>query len=226
MMAFNLFRYGAAGGVRKAMIPLFTSWALVSSASVAAQAEPHKIIALGDSLTQGYGLSAELGFTAQLQDWLRANGAPDVVIVNAGVSGDTTAGGLARFEWSLAEGGDAVIVELGGNDLLRAIDPASSRANLDGIMAKAAARDLPVLLTGMVAPTNYGPDYKENFDAMYPELAEQYDAVYDPFFLEGLIGRDEMFQADGIHPNSEGVAELVERFGPVVLELIAQIPDK
>lgn len=224
MAAFNLTRYGAAAVVRKAMIPLFTSFALVSGGASAGFADPHRIIALGDSLTHGFGLSAEQGFTAQLQDWLRENGAPNVVIVNAGVSGDTTAGGLARFEWSLAEGGDAVIVELGGNDLLRAIDPASSRANLDGILRKAQARQLPVLLTGMIAPTNYGPEYKETFDAMYPELAAQYNAVYDPFFLEGLIGREDLFQADGIHPNREGVAVLVERFGPVVLELIERIP--
>lgn len=221
MAITGLTRYGAATGARKAVLGLFTGIAVISGAATAVYAAPIKIIALGDSLTQGYGLSAELGFTAQLQAWLHANGAPDVTIVNAGVSGDTTAGGLARFEWSLAEGGDAVIVELGGNDLLRAIDPAASRANLDGILTKADARNLPVLLTGMKAPLNYGPDYKEQFDAMYPELAAEYGALYDPFFLEGLVGQTALFQADGIHPNAAGVEALVTRFGPLVLELIA-----
>lgn len=213
-------RYGATTLARKAVLGLFTGITLISGATSSVFAEPVKIIALGDSLTQGYGLSAELGFTAQLEQWLHANGAPDVTIVNAGVSGDTTAGGNARFEWSLAEGGDAVIVELGGNDLLRAIDPTSSRKNLRGILAKAVERDLPVLLTGMKAPLNYGPDFKAEFDAMYPELAAEFGALYDPFFLEGLVGKADLFQADGIHPNAAGVEVLVARFGPLVLDLI------
>ena len=130
---------------------------------------------------------------------------------------------MERFEWSLAEGGDAVIVELGGNDLLRGIDPASSRMNLDGILTKAGDRDLPVLLTGMQAPLNYGPEYKKAFDAMYPDLAQKHGAIYDPFFLEGMIDRPELFQDDGIHPNKEGVATLVNRFGPLVLQLIERV---
>lgn len=201
---------------------ILASLAAAVAAASQANAAP-RIVALGDSLTHGYGLPAEDGFAPQLQRWLRENGAAEAVVVNAGVSGDTTAGGLARFEWSVGADADAVIVELGGNDLLRAIDPAASRANLDGILAKAAAADLPVLLTGMEAPLNYGPDYKDAFDAMYPELAAEYGAVYDPFFLEGLVGRRELFQSDGIHPNAEGVKVLVERFGPVVLELIERI---
>ncbi len=212
-------RYGVAGLLRKAAIGLFTSLSLVSGAFAA----PVTIVALGDSLTHGYGLPVEEGFVPQLEAWLRGNGAPEAVVKNAGVSGDTTRGGLERFEWSLAEGGDAVIVELGGNDLLRGIDPASSRANLDGILTKASERDLPVLLTGMQAPINYGPDYKEAFDAMYPELAEEHGAIYDEFFLEGMIDRPELFQSDGIHPNAEGVAHLVSRFGPLVLQLIAEV---
>jgi acyl-CoA thioesterase-1 len=182
-----------------------------------------KIIALGDSLTHGYGLPIEDGFAPQLEAWLRANGAPDATVINAGVSGDTTAGGLARFEWSIAGGADAVIVALGGNDLLRAIDPASSRENLDGILAKAAARDLPVLLSGMTAPLNYGPDYKAAFDAMYPELAAEYGAIHDEFFLEGVVGDQSLFQSDGIHPNRDGVAKMVERIGPIVLQLIERV---
>lgn len=226
MAITGLTRYGATTVARKAALGLFTGVAMISGVTTAGFASPMKIVALGDSLTQGYGLSAELGFTAQLQQWLHKNGAPDVTIVNAGVSGDTTAGGLARFEWSMAEGGEAVIVELGGNDLLRAIDPASSRANLNGILSKAAARDLPVLLTGMKAPVNYGPEFKAEFDAMYPELAAEFGALYDPFFLEGMVERPELFQADGIHPNAKGVEVLVERFGPLVLQLIEQTQQK
>ncbi len=219
MNSNSLRRYGATGWLRKATLGLFTSLTMVSGALAA----PVTIVALGDSLTHGYGLPVEDGFVPQLEAWLHENGAPEVVVKNAGVSGDTTAGGLERFEWSMAEGGDAVIVELGGNDLLRGIDPASSRMNLDGILAKAADRDLPVLLTGMQAPINYGPEYKETFDAMYPELAEQYGAIYDPFFLEGMMDKPDLFQSDGIHPNSEGVATLVERFGPLVLQLIERV---
>ncbi|MEM7544760.1 MAG: arylesterase [Pseudomonadota bacterium] len=208
------FRYGPITRFRKAIAAL-----AVMLFALPALAET-RIVALGDSLTHGYGLAAEDGFVPQLQAWLRENGAEDAVVINAGVSGDTTAGGLARFEWSVAGDTDAVIVELGGNDVLRAIDPAASRANLEGIMIKAAEAELPVLLTGMVAPLNYGPDYKAAFDAMYPELAAEYGAIYDPFFLEGLVGDQSLFQADGIHPNREGVAKLVERFGPIVLDLV------
>ncbi len=212
-------RYGAGAWLRKAALGLFTSAAMVSGALAA----PVTIVALGDSLTHGYGLPVEEGFVPQLETWLHENGAPDAIVKNAGVSGDTTRGGYERFEWSLAEGGDAVIVELGGNDLLRGIDPASSRENLDGILVKAADRKLPVLLTGMQAPLNYGPEYKEAFDAMYPELAEKHGAIYDEFFLEGMIDRPELFQDDGIHPNKDGVAVLVDRFGPIVLQLIEQV---
>lgn len=208
-------RYGAGIWLRKAAVALFAF-----AATIGAAAAEVKVVALGDSLTHGFGLPIEEGFVPQLEAWLRANGAPDAVVINAGVSGDTTAGGLARFDWSVAGGADAVIVELGGNDLLRAIDPAASRANLDGILTKAAEQDLPVLLTGMQAPLNYGPEYKEAFDAMYPELAGKHGALYDPFFLEGLVGERKLFQPDGIHPNKDGVAKLVERFGPLVLELI------
>ena len=214
-----LRRYGAGPAVRKAVCGLLAGLAAAVLLAGGAAAEI-RVVALGDSLTHGYGLPPEDGFAPRLEAWLRANGAPDAAVVNAGVSGDTTAGGLARFDWSVGEDADALIVELGGNDLLRAIDPASSRANLDAILTRAGERGLPVLLTGLKAPTNYGPDYKTAFDAMYPELAEAHGALYDPFFLEGLVSRPELFQPDGIHPNAEGVEALVERFGPRVLELI------
>lgn len=213
-------RYGVKPLIRKATIAL----ALVLAAGAAAA--EIRIVALGDSLTHGYGLPEAEGFAPRLEAWLRANGAPDAVVVNAGVSGDTTAGGRARLDWSLGpegEGGaDALIVELGGNDLLRAIDPAASRANLDAILTAAGARGLPVLLAGMIAPSNYGADYKAEFDAIYPDLAAKHGALLDPFFLEGVVGAPALMQPDGIHPNAAGVEALVARFGPLALELVGR----
>ncbi|MFN3971375.1 MAG: arylesterase [Gemmobacter sp.] len=191
-------------------------------------AEPLTLVALGDSLTQGYGLPQAEGFVPQLQAWLTAKGA-DVVVVNAGVSGDTTAGGKARLDWTLTPDVDAMIVALGGNDLLRAIDPANSRANLTAIMEGAKARGLPVLLIGMSAPGNYGPDYKRDFDAIYPDLARDYDALlaesfFAPLLEEGTYAESlaSYMQPDGIHPNAAGVARIVEGLGPQVLELLAR----
>ncbi len=212
-------RYGAGRGARKLGVLVALLGGL--AAGGAAEAGP-RIVALGDSLTHGYGLPPDDAFPAQLQRWLRANGAPEAEVANAGVSGDTTAGGLARLDWSLAEGGDALIVALGGNDLLRGIDPAASRANLDAILREAGRRGLPVLLSGMRAPGNYGPDYKAAFDAMYPELAAAHDALLDPFFLEGVSEDRSLWQADGLHPNAAGVAVIVERIGPIALRLLAR----
>lgn len=207
-------RYGAGGMLRNLALAL----ALAATPALAA---PLKVVALGDSLTHGYGLPPEASFPAQLGAWLAAHGAADVDVVNAGVSGDTTAGGLARLGWSLADGADALIVVLGGNDLLRGIDPAASRASLDAILAQATARGLPVLLSGMRAPGNYGPDYKAAFDAMYPELAAKHGALFDPFFLAGVHDDRTLWQADGLHPNAAGVAVIVARIGPLVLDLVA-----
>lgn len=194
-------------------------------------AQPVVIAALGDSLTQGYGLPQEEGFVPQLESWLRGRGA-DVQILNAGVSGDTTAGGLSRAAWTLTPDVDAMIVTLGGNDLLRGIDPAVSRANLDGILQAAAQADVQVLLVGMQAPGNYGPEYKAAFDAMYSDLAAQYGTLYAPNFFEGMgpEGTDpaavrDFMQADGIHPNADGVVQIVQGLGPDVLDLIAEIPE-
>ncbi|VDC25224.1 Esterase TesA precursor [Pseudogemmobacter humi] len=193
--------------------------------------EAVKIVALGDSLTAGYGLNEGEGLVPQLQAWLDAQGA-GVVIGNAGVSGDTTAGGLSRVDWALGDGADALMVTLGGNDMLRGIPAAEVRANLDGILRAARGRDLPVLLVAMKAPANWGPDYKRDFDALYVELAEEYDALlYDGFF-QGLTaaGADpsdpaalaRWMQGDGIHPNAEGVKLIAEALGPAVLELAAR----
>ncbi len=187
-------------------------------------AEELVIAALGDSLTQGFGLREDLGFVPQMQAWLDAQGA-DVRLINAGVSGDTTAGGLSRAAWTLTPEVDAVIVALGGNDLLRGIPPEASRANLDGILQAAQTAEVAVLLVGMQAPGNYGPDYKDAFDSIYPELSAQYGTLYLDSFFAGLPSRDPaelgaFVQPDGVHPNAEGVLRIVEGFGPVMLDLI------
>lgn len=192
-----------------------------------AEAEPVTVAALGDSLTQGFGLTPNDGFVPQLQAWLDGQGA-DVQMINAGVSGDTTAGGLSRIEWTLTPDVDALIVALGGNDLLRGIDPAASRANLSGILQVADARGLPVLLVGMEAPSNYGAEYKAAFDAIYRELAEEFGALYHENFLGALLdGNDrqtaltELMQSDAVHPNAAGVALIIADIGPQVMELVS-----
>ena len=187
-------------------------------------AEPVTIAALGDSLTQGYGLSPERGFVPQLEAWLRAKGA-DVAVQNAGVSGDTTRGGLARIGWTLGGDVDALIVNLGGNDMLRGIDPGEARRNLDAILARGAEAGVALMLVGLPAPGNYGPEYKASFDAIYPDLAKKFGAVYVANFLEPLArdGRridPDLIQPDGIHTNAEGVAAIVESMGPAVLDLL------
>ncbi|MEX0305900.1 MAG: arylesterase [Ruegeria sp.] len=196
----------------------------------AATAEPVVIAALGDSLTQGYGLPEQEGFVPQLQRWLQDEGA-DIHLINAGVSGDTTAGGAARVDWTLTPEVDGMIVALGGNDLLRGIDPSVSRTNLVAIMSAAEAANVGVLLIGMRAPGNYGVDYKQKFDAMYPELAQQYGALYAESFFEGLtadgnptVARQYM-QSDGIHPNAQGVSLIVDTLGPFVLALAERVAD-
>ncbi|MGL4237897.1 arylesterase [Tabrizicola sp.] len=198
-----------------------------------ALAEPVTVVALGDSLTAGYGLADQgEGLVPQLEGWLRAKGA-DVVVQNAGVSGDTTAGGLARIGWALGPDTDALIVTLGGNDLMRGIDPEAAKGNLEGILKEAAARKLPVLLVAMKAPGNFGPEYKAAFDQMYGELASTYGAILADDFFAGLrsAGADPTdpasmaayMQPDGIHPNPEGVKLIVEGLGPKVEELLAQV---
>lgn len=205
----------------------------VLALSTSVFAEPVTIVALGDSLTAGYGLSDQSqGFVPVLEGWLKAKG-HDVAVQNAGVSGDTTAGGLARIGWALGPDADALIVTLGGNDLLRGLDPAGSRANLDGILKEAAARKLPVLLVSMKAPGNFGPEYKAAFDGMYADLAAQYGTLLAEDFFAGLraAGADPadpaslaaFMQADGLHPNPNGITLIVEGLGPKVEELLATV---
>ncbi|MBB4305170.1 acyl-CoA thioesterase-1 [Rhodobium orientis] len=180
-----------------------------------------KIVALGDSLTAGYGLPPGKGFPTLLEGTLRGRN-HDVEVVNAGVSGDTSSGGLARFDWSVPKDADALIVALGANDALRGIDPDKTRAALEDILKKAKARGLPVLLAGMLAPPNMGPDYQAAFDPIYPELAEKYGAVFYPFFLEGVAAQPKLNQDDGMHPNVDGVRLMVKGILPKVEELIAR----
>jgi len=213
--------------MRKVMIGIVVSFAGI------AQADEVVIAALGDSLTQGYGLPVEQGFVPQLQAWLDDNGA-EVRLINAGVSGDTTAGGLARVDWTLTPDVDGMIVALGGNDVLRGLPPTQARQNLTGILTAAQAAQVEVLLVGMQAPGNYGEDYKADFEAIYPDLAKDFETLYLDSFFAGLTeGRDSedlsayraMFQGDGVHPNAEGVAMIVARFGPELLQLVNQIKD-
>jgi acyl-CoA thioesterase-1 len=186
------------------------------------------VLALGDSLTAGYGLPSDQGFVPQLQAWLAAKGA-NVNIINAGVSGDTTAGGLSRTDWSLSPDVDAVIVNLGGNDMLRGIDPATSRANLDAILAKVQARGVPILLVSLRAPGNYGEAFKTSFDAIYPDLAAKYGTVRAENYFIPVINQKtrlldpEYMQADGIHPNAKGVSKILDTLGPKVQELLARV---
>lgn len=184
-------------------------------------AEPVRILAFGDSLTAGYGLPADQGFVARLQQALDDEGLAAQVI-DGGVSGDTTAGGLARLDWSLADQPDAVILELGANDGLRGLDPAATRENLDAMLGRLAAAGKPVLLAGMLAPPNLGPEYGAEFNRIYPELAASHGVLFYPFFLDGVAAEPALNQGDGIHPNEAGVRVIIERMLPEVRRLIEQ----
>ncbi len=188
----------------------------------AAFSKPVVLLALGDSLTAGLGLSPSEAFPARLETALKAK-YPDLSIINGGVSGDTAAGGLARLDWALTEDVNGLVVELGANDALRGLDVGQTEAALDEIMAKARARGLPVLILGMRAPPNMGPDYVARFDGLYPALSKKYDALLYPFYLDGVAALPNLNQADGIHPNSRGVDEIVTRIMPKVEELIQKV---
>ena len=220
----NIFSpYGVLRGFGKSL-------AAVLLMPVLAMAEPVTLLALGDSLTQGYGLVAKQGFVPQMQNWLEDHG-QEVTLINGGVSGDTTTGGLARIGWSLTPEVDGLIIALGGNDLLRGIDPDLSRRNLAGILEVAAVSKIPVLLVGIHVPNNYGREYKQVFEAIYPELAEQFDALLVKNFMAGLYENPNdglatvlrFLQADGLHPNAAGVTRIVDALGPQVVSLIARI---
>ena len=204
----------AGGMVRAWFVVVFALAAAGFAADT--RAEALRILMLGDSLTAGYGLASRDALPARLEAALRDRGL-DARVIDAGVSGDTTAGGLARLDWALAGQPHAVIVALGANDALRAIDPAVARSNLDRLLAALSERSLPVLLAGMLAPRNLGPEYGARFDAIYPELAERHGALLYPFLLDGVATVTELNQADGLHPNEAGVEVIVERILPSVL---------
>ncbi|WP_200909777.1 arylesterase [Azospirillum thiophilum] len=188
-----------------------------------AAAAPVKLLALGDSLTAGYGLAEPQGFTRQLEKALSGKGY-SVTVINAGVSGDTTAGGRARLDWALADKPDAAIVELGANDMLRGLDPDQARANLDAILKTLTERKIPTLLAGMFASPSLGKPYTDRFNAIYPDLAKSYDLPLYPFFLDGVALDRTLIQQDGLHPNAQGVAVIVERILPSVTALLDGLP--
>jgi acyl-CoA thioesterase-1 len=190
---------------------------------VPAQAAPEVLLALGDSLTAGYGLPPGQSLTDKLEEALRAKG-QDVKIINAGVSGDIAAQAAARLDWALTDDVKGVIVELGANDALRGLDPAQADQALRQIMDKLKAKNLPVLILGMKAPPNLGADYVAKFDAIYPKLSADYGAALYPFYLDGVAAQPDLNQADGIHPNEMGLAIIVGKLLPQVEALLSQLP--
>jgi acyl-CoA thioesterase-1 len=192
------------------------------AASPAIASDSRVILALGDSLTAGYGLAEKDGFTQQLERALKEKGL-NVRVANAGVSGDTTAGGRARLAWTLDMSPDLAIVELGANDGLRGLEPVETRLNLDAILGELRRRNIPVLLTGMRSPPNLGREYAQEFDGLFPALAKKYDVPFYPFFLDGVAARPDLNQHDGIHPNAAGVAVIVEKILPFVITALNRI---
>jgi acyl-CoA thioesterase I len=209
--------YGLRSRWRKAII------ALGLLLPFASEAAPVRLLVLGDSLSAGYGLAHDDGFEAQLAAALRTRG-HDVRIVDGAVSGDTSAGGLARLDWSLGDGADVAIVELGANDGLRGVDPAVTEKNLGAILDRLAARHIPVLLTGMYAMPNLGRDYAQAFRAVFDRLGTRPGVLYDPFFLDGVATVPELNQPDRLHPNPQGVTRIVTRLLPLVEQLLSQVP--
>lgn len=186
-----------------------------------ARAAPVRLLILGDSLSTGFGLPRDQGFEAQLEAALAAHGIA-VRMIDGAVSGDTSAGGLARLDWVLADTPDVAILELGANDGLRGLDPAEMRANLSAILDTFARHHIPVLLTGMYAPPNLGPDYQRQFRAVFDDLGRRPGVLYDPFFLQGVARVPDLTQPDGMHPNPEGVRRVVARILPEVERLVAE----
>jgi acyl-CoA thioesterase I len=214
-----LRRYGASRRVfNLALVAGFLAACLVASASEAAE---KRLLLLGDSLTAGYGLPPEDGFAQQLQRALDARGA-EVTVIDAGVSGDTSAGGLARLQWSLGDKPTHALVELGANDALRGLPPEAMEKNLDEIITTLQEAGVAVMLAGMIAPRNLGSEYRAEFEGAFPRLAKKHSIQLYPFFLDGLMGKKELIQPDGLHPNAAGVAVIVERILPSIESLLAQ----
>ena len=199
----------------------FTLVVIMAVAASANAAETQRVLMLGDSLTAGYGLGPGDGLVDQLQKRADDTGL-SVRFINAGVSGDTTKGGLARLDWALAEGADKAVVALGGNDMLRGLSPADSFQNLRGILERLRQDNIEVLLAGMLAPANMGAEYQTDFDALYPALAAEFDVIYMPFFLQDVALVPNLNQPDGLHPNREGVAIMVDNMMPYIAALVAK----
>ena len=213
-------RYGPRAAVRKAAVVL--ACLLFTAPGAAHAAGLKRLLILGDSLAAGYGLPHDAAFQAQLAAALAARGIT-VAIIDGAVSGDTTAGGRARLDWALGDGADASIVELGGNDGLRGIDPRDTEANLAAILDALARRHIPVLLTGMYAPPNLGPQYAAEFRAAFDRLGHRPGVIFDAFFLDGVAADRALNQPDGIHPNAAGVQRIVARLLPDVEKLLAEV---
>ena len=207
------------------MLRILSLVAMLLISGQPAFAKPVTLLVLGDSLTAGLGLEPQDAFPAKLEAALKPR-YPDLTIINAGVSGDTAADGLARLDWALSDDVGGLIVGLGANDALRGLDVAQMETALEGILAKAKQRNLPVLILGMKAPPNMGPDYVARFDGLFPRLAEKHGALLYPFFLDGVAADAGLNQADGMHPNAAGVDAIVMKAVPLVEELIGKVPVK
>ena len=215
-----------AYGLPAVCVNAMAAVALLLWLSVAqAGTQPIRILAFGASITAGYGLDVADSLPAQLEAALRAHGV-DATVINGGVSGDTSAGGLARLDWSLADNPDLVILDLGGNDALRAIDPKTTEANLDAIVSRLKAEKRGVLIAGMLAPPNLGAEYQAAFNAVFPAVAARYDVTLYPFLLDGVVADPALNQEDGIHPNAAGVKVIVARMLPSVLQAIQRLDRK
>ena len=209
-------------GFQCAFRALIATLCLSAGIAAASAADPIRIVGFGDSLMAAYNLQASEGFPARLQQELRARG-HDVEIVDAGVSGDTTSGGLARLDWSIPDDTDGVILELGANDALRGLPPEKTRENLEAMIVRLKQRGIAVLLAGMLAPPNMGAGYEAEFNRIYPELAEKHDLTLYPFFLDGVTGNPEALLSDGMHPNVNGINAMVEKFAPVAEAFLGRL---
>lgn len=216
MLLYGLNRYGAW----RRIVNVLASLSVVMGTAWSAWAnDAMTILALGDSLTAGYGLAQSDSFPSQLETALRAQG-HDITVVNGGVSGDTSAGGRSRLDWLVDASVDLVVIELGANDGLRGIEPSQTRQNIEWILDRLKEKKVPALLTGMLAPPNLGADYGAEFKAIYPDLATKYEVPLDPFFLQDVAANPDLNQADGIHPNKRGVDIIVQRLVPMVLDTL------
>ena len=201
---------------------LCLTFGVITAPVQAGAAEEIKLVGFGDSLMAAYNLQASEGFPARLEAALRERG-HNVTITDAGVSGDTTSGGLARLDWSIPDGTDAVILELGANDALRGLPPGKTRENLEAMIERLKERGIAVLLAGMLAPPNMGGDYETTFNSIYPDLAARYEVTLYPFFLDGVTGNPDLVLSDGMHPNPNGINKMVENILPVTEQFLSEI---